>query len=188
MQASSTRVIPAKQALSPGPAPSAPPVMSRESRGQAPTYGYHGCRGAVGLLAGPPRRPATRPKEMGSMEWLNLLMRWLHLVSVAVLIGSAAFMVVVLRPALADRTRESRRDFFLSLKIRLKMLVPRLHCRDPGFRSLQHPPGLEDRPGAQPGGLPDQGFAGPGGPGARHRGLCRAFSPVPTRSPREAAG
>ena len=57
------------------------------------------------------------------MEWLSLLMRWLHLVSVAVLIGSAAFMVVVLRPALADRARESRRDFFLSLKIRLKMLV-----------------------------------------------------------------
>ena len=57
------------------------------------------------------------------MEWLSLLMRWLHLVSVAVLIGSAAFVVVVLRPALADRTRESRRDFFLSLKIRLKILV-----------------------------------------------------------------
>lgn len=57
------------------------------------------------------------------MEWLNLLMRWLHLSSVAVLIGSAAFLVLVLRPALADRSRESRREFFLSLKIRLKMLV-----------------------------------------------------------------
>ena len=57
------------------------------------------------------------------MEWLNLLMRWLHLSSVAVLIGSTAFLVLVLRPALADRSRESRRDFFLSLKIRLKMLV-----------------------------------------------------------------
>ena len=57
------------------------------------------------------------------MEWLNLLMRWLHLSSVAVLIGSAAFLVLVLRPALADRSLESRRDFFLSLKIRLKMLV-----------------------------------------------------------------
>ena len=57
------------------------------------------------------------------MEWLNLLMRWLHLSSVAVLIGSTAFLVLVLRPALADRSQESRRDFFLSLKIRLKMLV-----------------------------------------------------------------
>ena len=57
------------------------------------------------------------------MEWLNLLMRWLHLVSVAVLIGSAAFVVLVLRPALAAQSPESRRDFFLSLKIRLKMLV-----------------------------------------------------------------
>ncbi len=57
------------------------------------------------------------------MEWLNLLMRWLHLSSVAVLIGSIAFLVLVLRPALADRSQESRRDFFLSLKIRLKMLV-----------------------------------------------------------------
>ena len=57
------------------------------------------------------------------MEWLNLLMRWLHLSSVAVLIGSAAFMVLVLRPALAAQSTESRRDFFLSLKIRLKMLV-----------------------------------------------------------------
>ena len=58
------------------------------------------------------------------MEWLNLLMRWLHLSSVAVLIGSTAFLVLVLRPALADRSQESRRDFFLSLKIRLKMLPP----------------------------------------------------------------
>ncbi len=57
------------------------------------------------------------------MEWLNLLMRWLHLSSVAVLIGSAAFLVLVLRPALAAQSTESRRDFFLSLKIRLKMLV-----------------------------------------------------------------
>ena len=31
--------------------------------------------------------------------------------------------MLVLRPALADRSQESRRDFFLSLKIRLKMLV-----------------------------------------------------------------
>ena len=57
------------------------------------------------------------------MEWLNLLMRWLHLVSVAVLIGSTAFLVLVLRPALASQSTESRRNFFLSLKIRLKMLV-----------------------------------------------------------------
>ena len=57
------------------------------------------------------------------MEWLNLLMRWLHLSSVAVLIGSAAFLVLVLRPALAAQSTESRRNFFLSLKIRLKMLV-----------------------------------------------------------------
>lgn len=57
------------------------------------------------------------------MEWLNLLMRWLHLVSVAVVIGSTAFVVLVLRPALADQARESRRNFFLSLKIRLKILI-----------------------------------------------------------------
>ena len=57
------------------------------------------------------------------MEWLNLLMRWLHLASVAVLIGSAAFMVLVLRPALAARSQENRRDFFLSFKIRLKLLI-----------------------------------------------------------------
>ena len=57
------------------------------------------------------------------MEWLNLLMRWLHLSSVAVLIGSVAFLVLVLRPALASQSTESRRNFFLSLKIRLKMLV-----------------------------------------------------------------
>ena len=123
------------------------------------------------------------------MEWLNLLMRWLHLVSVAVLIGSAAFMVVVLRPALADAgPRESRRDFFLSLKIRLKMLV---HGSIAGILVsglYKHPPGLEDRPGAQPGRLPDQGFAGPGGPGARHRGLCRAFSRFRPALPAEAAG
>ncbi len=57
------------------------------------------------------------------MEWLNLLMRWLHLVSVAVLVGSAAFLVLVLRPALGARSREDRRDFYASIKIRLKMLV-----------------------------------------------------------------
>lgn len=57
------------------------------------------------------------------MEWLNLLMRWLHLASVAVLVGSAAFLVVVLLPALGARGREDRRDFYSRIKIRLKMLV-----------------------------------------------------------------
>ena len=92
------------------------------------------------------------------MEWLNLLMRWLHLVSVAVLIGSAAFVVLVLRPALAAQSTESRRDFFLSLKIRLKMLVhgsiagilvSGLYNTHLGWKTALAP---------NLGGLPDQGF------------------------------
>ena len=64
MQASSTRVIPSKQALFPGPAPSAPPVMSRESRSRLRVV-VPWLPGRGGPAGGPPRRPATRPKEMG---------------------------------------------------------------------------------------------------------------------------
>ena len=64
---------------------------------------------------------------------------------------------------------------------------PRRYRRHPDFGSLQHPPGLEDRPGAQPGGLPGQGGAGAGGAGADHRGSGRAFARFRPALPREAA-
>ena len=57
------------------------------------------------------------------MEWLNLLMRWLHILSVAIVIGSTAFLRLVLQPALADLSGESRRIFLQGIKSRLTILL-----------------------------------------------------------------
>ncbi len=57
------------------------------------------------------------------MEWLSLLMRWLHILSVAIVIGSTAFLRLVLQPGLANVSEESRRIFLQGIKTRLTILL-----------------------------------------------------------------
>lgn len=57
------------------------------------------------------------------MEWLDLLMRWLHMVSVAVVLGSTALLGLVLAPTLKGISEESRRPLAQGIKTRLKILV-----------------------------------------------------------------
>jgi len=57
------------------------------------------------------------------MDWLDLLMRWLHLTSVIILLGAIVCLRLVLNPILAKVSEENSLSGIQAVQIRLKLLV-----------------------------------------------------------------
>ncbi len=57
------------------------------------------------------------------MEWLNIIMRWLHLASVITLVGTVVFLRLIIKPAIGNFSEETRLSVLSSFQYRLKILL-----------------------------------------------------------------
>ena len=57
------------------------------------------------------------------MEWLNIIMRWLHLASVITVVGTVVFLRLIIKPAIGNFSEEKRLSVLNSLQYRLKILL-----------------------------------------------------------------
>ena len=57
------------------------------------------------------------------MEWLNIIMRWLHLASVITVVGTVVFLRLIIKPSIGKFSEETRLSVLNSLQYRLKILL-----------------------------------------------------------------
>lgn len=57
------------------------------------------------------------------MEWLSLIMRWLHLASVITIVGTVVFLRLIIKPVLGKFSEETRLSVLSGFQYRLKILL-----------------------------------------------------------------